>query len=160
MKSVVPHGLQIVLASILITFSSLAQSSPILTLELPSGQELTFTREELESLPQTTFTTSTPWTKGTHTYQGPKLHFITTKLPQTVHTIRIYAINGYSYDIEIQELHKYPFVLATQQDGKNLTLRNKGPLWVLLPFDQNPSFTSKHRLLNQAVWQVNKIKAL
>lgn len=160
MKSMFSAPLAFSLVLILFTFSSIAQSAIILTLESPSGQQTNLTREDLERLPQTTFTTSTPWTKGTHTYKGPKLSLITAKFPQPLNGIRVYAVNGYSYDIGIKDLKKSPFILALQQDSKNMTLRNKGPLWVLVPFDQNPQLMSNQKLLNQAVWQVNKIKAL
>lgn len=160
MKSMLLAQLQSSLILMLITFSCIAQPATLLTLESPSGQQINLTRKDLESLPQTTFTTSTPWTKGIHTYQGPKLNLITAQLPQLVNTIRVYAMNGYSYDIDIDALQTYPFILALQQDSKNMTLRNKGPLWILVPFDQNPQFTSHEELLNQLVWQVNKIKAL
>ncbi|MFH0265908.1 hypothetical protein [Vibrio rumoiensis] len=160
MKFMMLFRLQFALALLLFTSSSFAQSAVLLTLESASGQRISLTREELESLPQTTFTTSTPWTKGIHSYQGPKLNLIINKLSQPLNGIRIYALNGYSYDIGIKDLQKYPFVLALQQDSKNMTLRNKGPLWVLVPFDQNPKFISDEKLLNQSVWQVNKIRAL
>ncbi|MFH0257441.1 hypothetical protein ACGRL8_10525 [Vibrio rumoiensis] len=160
MKFMMLFRLQFALVLLLFTSSSFAQSAVLLTLESASGQRISLTREELESLPQTTFTTSTPWTKGIHSYQGPKLNLIIDKLSQPLNGIRIYALNGYSYDIGIKDLQKYPFVLALQQDSKNMTLRNKGPLWVLVPFDQNPKFISDEKLLNQSVWQVNKIRAL
>lgn len=160
MKFMMLFRLQFALVLLLFTSSSFAQSAVLLTLESASGQRISLTREELESLPQTTFTTSTPWTKGIHSYQGPKLNLIIDKLSQPLNGIRIYALNGYSYDIGIKDLQKYPFVLALQQDSKNMTLRNKGPLWILVPFDQNPKFISDEKLLNQSVWQVNKIRAL
>ncbi|WP_417883690.1 hypothetical protein [Vibrio rumoiensis] len=160
MKFMMLFRLQFALVLLLFTSSSFAQSAVLLTLESASGQRISLTREELESLPQTTFTTSTPWTKGIHSYQGPKLNLIINKLSKPLNGIRIYALNGYSYDIGIKDLQKYPFVLALQQDSKNMTLRNKGPLWVLVPFDQNPKFISDEKLLNQSVWQVNKIRAL
>lgn len=46
-----------------------------------------------------------------------------------------------------------------KQDGKRMALRNKGPLWVLLPFNQYPKVDSKDEMLNKFVWQVNRIKA-
>ncbi|GLT15024.1 hypothetical protein GCM10007931_19990 [Vibrio algivorus] len=160
MKSITSSSLQLTLALILMAVSTFAQSSPILILESPTGQQITLSREELESLPQTTFTTSTPWTKGTHTYQGPKLSLITDKLKPLSNGIRIYGINGYSYDINIHDLQKYPFILTLRQDKKVMSLRNKGPFWLLVPFDQTPQWLSHDELHNQLVWQINKIKAL
>lgn len=160
MKSIISPHFQLALVLILMAISTFAQSSPVLSLESPTGQKIDLSLKELESLPQTTFTTSTPWTKGIHTYQGPRLNLITDKLKPSINGIRIYAINGYSYDISIRDLQKYPFILALRQDEKALSLRNKGPFWLLVPFDQNPKLLSHEKLRNQLVWQINKIKAL
>lgn len=160
MKSIASYSLQLTLVLILMAISTVTQSSPILSLESPTGQQINLSREDLESLPQTTFTTSTPWTKGIHTYQGPRLNLITDKLKPSINGIRIYAVNGYSYDINIHDLQEYPFILALRQDEKALSLRNKGPFWLLVPFDQNPHWLSLDKLRNQLVWQINKIKAL
>lgn len=160
MKSTASYSLQLTLVLILMAISTIAQSSPILSLESPTGQQINLSREDLERLPQTTFTTSTPWTKGIHTYQGPKLSLITNKFSSSINGIRIYALNGYSYDINTQDLQRYPFILVLRQDEKAISLRNKGPFWLLVPFDQNPKLLSHDKLRNQLVWQINKIKAL
>ncbi len=162
MKHLIPARLAII-AFFAVCFSSFSfalHGHFLLTLEDKSGNQVSLTREDLEALPQTEFSTTTPWTKGTHTYQGPKLSLLTDKLPQPLQSIRIFAINGYAYDITDAELKTYPYILALKQDGRNLTVRNKGPLWVLLPFDQNTGYATNQKLLNQSVWQVDKIKAL
>ncbi|MCF7353870.1 hypothetical protein [Vibrio sp. CK2-1] len=159
MKSITSSSFQLTLALILMVVSTLAHSSHMLNLESPTGQQINLSREELETLPQTTFTTSTPWTKGVHTYQGPKLSLITDKFSSSINGIRIYALNGYSYDINTHDLQRYPFILALRQDEKVLSLRNKGPFWLLVPFDQNPKLLSHDKLQNQLVWQIEKIKA-
>lgn len=139
-----------------------AHSKPqsILTLETPSGKQIHLTREDLQALPQTQFTTSTPWTLKAHTYQGPKLSLVIDKFEQPITSIQVFAYNGYAIDMKASEWQQYPFILAMQQDGKALTLRNKGPLWILLPFDENPKFSSTQSFLIQSIWQIEKIKAL
>ncbi|MBD1574469.1 hypothetical protein HC725_14495 [Vibrio sp. S17_S38] len=145
------------LITILLSFYS--QAEVLLTLESSSGYRKILSREELEALPQESFTTSTPWTKNPHTYQGPRLSLVTSNFPQPFQSIKVYGINGYAYDIKEKELKKYPFILAMKQDGKRMALRNKGPLWVLLPFNQYPKVDSIDEMLNKFVWQVNRIKA-
>ncbi|MGV3001218.1 hypothetical protein [Vibrio sp.] len=160
MKSIISYSFQLTLAWVLMVISTVAQSSPMLSLESSTGQQINLSLKDLEILPQTIFTTSTPWTKGVHTYQGPKLSLITDKFSSSINGIRIYALNGYSYDINTQDLQRYPFILVLRQDEKVLSLRNKGPFWLLVPFDLNPKLLSHDKLQNQLVWQINKIKAL
>lgn len=148
-----------IIGLITILFSFYSQAETLLTLESNSGYRKVLSREELEALPQESFTTSTPWTKSIHTYQGPRLSLITSNFPQPFESIKVYGINGYAYDIKEKELKKYPFILAMKQDGKRMALRNKGPLWVLLPFNQYPKVDSIDEMLNKFVWQVNRIKA-
>lgn len=159
MKSSIKFYCYLVIGLITILFSFHSQAEILLTLESNSGYRQVFSREELESLPQESFTTSTPWTNNIHTYQGPRLSLITDNFLQPFKSIKVYGINGYAYDIKEKELKKYPFILAMKQDGKRMALRNKGPLWVLLPFNQYPKVDSKDEMLNKFVWQVNRIKA-
>ncbi|WP_086981468.1 hypothetical protein [Vibrio aphrogenes] len=152
--------LTLIVALLPLTVFAHSKPQSILTLETPSGKQIHLTRADLQALPQTQFTTSTPWTSQVHTYQGPKLSLLIEQFEQPITSIQVFAYNGYAVDINKSEWQQYPFILAMKQDGQELTLRNKGPLWILLPFDQNPTFSSKQSLLNQSIWQIEKIKAL
>jgi hypothetical protein len=51
---------------------------------------------------------------------------------------------------------KYPVLLAYSMDGKALTARDKGPLWIVYPRDDYPEI--KDPLLDSRwVWQLKEI---
>ena len=47
------------------------------------------------------------------------------------------AINDYSVEIPIEDYATYDVILATEMDGKKLTLRDKGPIWIVYPRDDH-----------------------
>lgn len=155
------------LISILITlvsaFSPLsvfAESRVLLTLTYNHGFTKTFTREALQALPQSELTTETPWTKGNNIYQGPQLSTILDFAPNGFSTFRVYALNEYSYEITKADLKKYQFILAIKENGKAIRIRDKGPLWILIPFSKYPEIKTGDEILNQLVWQLNRIEII
>ena len=45
------------------------------------------------------------------------------------------ALNDYEVEIPTQDFYRYPVVLAFEMNGKTLTPRDKGPLWIVYPRD-------------------------
>ncbi len=58
-----------------------------------------------------------------------------------------------------EDVEKYPVLLAIEEDGKALTLRNKGPIWVIYPLSDHPELNIEqyHSLM---VWQVLKLEGM
>jgi hypothetical protein len=49
------------------------------------------------------------------------------------------ALNDYKVKIPIADFDKVNVILAYRRDGKAMPVRDKGPLWIMYPFDENPS---------------------
>lgn len=133
---------------------------PLLTLVSgPVGAEKeikSFTSADLDALPQLSFDTSTIWTVGVHRYSGPSLWSIFDAAGIEGGSIKLFAINDYSISIRFDEVTKdYPLV-ATHLDGKSFGVRDKGPLWVIYPYDSDPTFRTES-IYAQSVWQLVKI---
>ena len=115
-----------------------AAEFPVLRITVPKAgksQEIVFDRSGFEAIGTRTVNTSTSWTDG-------------------VKSVRVAAINDYSYTIPFKDVKDYPVILAFKMNGKYLTPRDKGPLWVIYPRDEFPELNTKevdHRM----VWQVN-----
>jgi hypothetical protein len=41
-------------------------------------------------------------------------------------------------------------------NGKPMPVREKGPLWIVFPYDESPKFRSDY-IYSQSVWQLNRI---
>jgi hypothetical protein len=70
-----------------------------------------------------------------------------------VTTVHLVAANDYSFDIPLGDLTKYDVILAMQADGKRLSIRDKGPIWLMYPLDDFPELQDpKYNL--RLIWQL------
>ncbi|WP_421188750.1 hypothetical protein [Aeromonas enteropelogenes] len=149
-------------AFILLVLASACASaaSPLITLVLPDGQQRQLNETDLATLPQTEFQTVTPWTRGTHRYRGPTLTTVLAAqgVPQA-RKIAISALNGYQQEVDLALFDGVPLTLVRHEDDKPLTRRNKGPLWLLIPFSDYPKLDVP-AIHNNMVWQVNRIEVI
>ncbi|MFQ2319758.1 putative pterin-binding protein [Aeromonas dhakensis] len=134
-----------------------AQAS-LMTLVLPDGQQVALDEATLSALPQTEFTTTTPWTQGAHYYRGPTLATVLAAQGiQNARKIAVSALNGYQQVVDLALFDGVPLTLVRAEDGKPLTRRNKGPLWLLIPFTTYPKLDVP-AIHNCMVWQVTRIE--
>ncbi len=116
-----------------------------------------FDREQLAKLPSDTFILHTRWTNKAHTYDGPLLSAILDHVGSKGTTIRLTALNDYSIVIEKSYIDKYQPILAILDDGKEMSIRDKGPLWLLLPQDKYPELKTEENTGNM-IWQLSHIE--
>ncbi|MFG0832048.1 molybdopterin-binding oxidoreductase [Aeromonas bivalvium] len=117
-----------------------------------------YTAAALAALPQSELVTATPWTQGKHSYRGVLFKTLIDSLGLRSGQFKVSAINDYWTLLPGADLDAYPVLLATEQDGKALTLRNKGPVWVVYPLSDHPEL-DREQYHSQMVWQVNRIEA-
>lgn len=127
---------------------------------LRSGQvekSITLSRDNLLAEPLKKITTSTPWTKGLQEFEGlPLKRFIQAFSEKAL--IRLVALNDYTVTFPASEVStEYPIV-AFKKNGKTLSVRNRGPFWIIYPFDK-PEYQSE-KFFAQSVWQLNAIEVV
>ncbi|MFB2874335.1 molybdopterin-dependent oxidoreductase [Aeromonas jandaei] len=115
--------------------------------------QISLTRAEFEALPQSEVTTKTPWTEGSHTYRGVLLRELVKKYGLKSSEVKAMAVNDYWAAVPVEDGDKYPVLVAEKQDGKPLTLRNKGPLWIIYPLSDYPDL-NKELYHSRMVWQL------
>ncbi|MBL0566345.1 molybdopterin-dependent oxidoreductase [Aeromonas veronii] len=120
--------------------------------------EVVLTRAEFEALPQTEVKTQTPWTEGDHTYRGVLLRDLVKIYGLKSEEVKAVAINDYWAAVPLEDGDKYAVLLAEKQDGKALTLRNKGPLWIIYPLSDHPEL-NKELYYSRMVWQLTAIES-
>lgn len=117
-----------------------------------------FSRAELKGMTQTSYRTSTEFTDGAPEFSGPLARDVIASVGVGDATIAVMtAANDYAIEVPIDELMKYDVILATSVDGKRLSLRDKGPIWVMYPRDhhkelQDPMFNGR------LIWQMVRIE--
>ena len=115
-----------------------------------------FDRAMLLKLGVDTVTTSTQWTKGTPRFSGVKASKILNLVGAKGTTVRAVALNDYEVSIPISDFRRYPVILAMRMDGKELTRRGKGPLWIVYPRDDHAELR-KRELASRWIWQLRKL---
>ncbi|WP_445399799.1 molybdopterin-dependent oxidoreductase [Zobellella sp. An-6] len=111
----------------------------------------------LGQLPQHEFNTQTPWTDGSHHYRGVLLKDLLARVGAADgEKIRASALNQYHVDIDWATAARLPVLLATHKDGEAMKIRDKGPVWVLLPLSDMPALDTKqhHEMM---IWQLRTL---
>jgi hypothetical protein len=111
----------------------------------------------LDALPQRETVTATPWHEGKHSFSGPTIASILEAAGATGGTLRIAALNDYAAEMPVDDARTIPVILATRIDGEEISIRDKGPLFVIYPFDEQPDLFNEV-YFNRSVWQVNVIE--
>jgi len=113
----------------------------------------------LDALPQRETRTNTPWYDGVHVFSGPTFTDLLAAVGAEGSTLRVTAINDYAVEMPIAELTSHPVILATRLDGEEMSIRDKGPLFVIFPFDEAPELVNELSF-SRSVWQVRQIEVL
>lgn len=110
----------------------------------------------LEALPQRETRTETPWHTGVQVFSGPTMQALMDIVGAEGATLRIGALNDYAATMPMSDTSDLPVILATRQNGAPMSVREKGPLFVIYPFDEMPElFNEVH--FSRSVWQVATI---
>lgn len=116
-----------------------------------------FDRQALEAMPQDTITTSTPWTDGVSTFEGPLLCDLLERLGAEGTVLRARALNDYVAEIPISDCERYPVILALTRDDERLSRRDMGPIWIVYPRDDFPELQIE-TVNARWVWQLTEIE--
>ena len=146
-------------ATVTISSVALAQSDPvILTIDgkIAGGVPLNFTSSQLEALGSASIATSTPWHDGKPAFEGVPMSALLAHVGATGDVAEVLALNNYRTTIPLVDFSDYPVLLALQQDGEYMTVRNKGPLFIIYPFDDFHELRTD-LYYSRAAWQVRSI---
>lgn len=117
-----------------------------------------FDMPTLERLGLIRFTTPTAWTDGLVTFEGILLSRLLEVLavPDDVTALAMTALDDYQVTIPVVDVRTWPVILALKRDGRYMSVRNKGPLWVVYPRHAFPELAqAKHN--SKWIWQLKEI---
>ena len=122
-----------------------------------SGSNAEFDLEMLQTLPTVSFTTETVWTEGEQTFVGVELFDLMNTLGASGNTIRATALNDYAVEIPMTDAIQGGALLAYHMNGEEMSVRDKGPLWVMYPFDANSDYRNQVYYA-RSIWQLDRIE--
>jgi hypothetical protein len=111
----------------------------------------------LRELPVTSFQTETIWTSGPQEFTGVSLHVLLSALGADGSALRSVAINDYEVHIPTSDAQKGGPILAYELNGAPMSVRNKGPLWIVYPYDSDPRFRTEV-VYSRSIWQLDQIE--
>tara|TARA_B100001105_G_scaffold61686_2_gene47775 strand:+ start:2477 stop:2989 length:513 start_codon:yes stop_codon:yes gene_type:complete len=111
----------------------------------------------LQRLPQTEIVTRTPWYATTRTFSGPLVRDVLSACGARGDKVQAVALNDYRVEIPFDDLMRYDVVLATLLDGKPMQVRDKGPLFIMYPFDRRPELRTAV-YFSRCAWQLVKLE--
>jgi hypothetical protein len=127
--------------------------------ERNDGSEAVFDIAMLDALGTRKFRTATPWTDGVALWEGVPLSVLMEAVGASGATIRATALNDYVADMPMQGLAEDGAILALRRDGELMPINNKGPLFILYPFDENPHLQQQSFYMRCA-WQIARLDIL
>jgi hypothetical protein len=123
------------------------------------GAHAHFDMAMLANLPQTSFSTQTPWYAQPRKFTGPLLRDVVSAAGGQGSTLRAHALNDYRVDIPYDDAQRYDIIVARLLDDKPMAVRDKGPLFVIYPFDARPELRSAV-YFSRSAWQLRTIEVL
>lgn len=121
-----------------------------------TGLEVRLDLAMIEALPKKEIKTQNPWEQGVVSYEGVLLRDLLDYVKANGTTISITALNDYRADISVEDARNIDVILAYKRNGTYMPVREKGPLFVVFPFTDDPSLAIESRFA-QSVWQVARI---
>ena len=73
--------------------------------------------------------------------------------------IEVLAYNGYKTEIPVRDVLKHDLLLASARNGVPLTVRDKGPFFILYPFSADDSLNVAS-VYSKCAWQIKEIRLI
>jgi hypothetical protein len=120
------------------------------------GKDAVFSMDMLEKLPQHSFVTKTPWFAAPVEFTGPKLKDVLAVAGASGSRVTAYALNDYRTEIPFSDVEQEDVIVARLMNGKPMTVREKGPLFIVYPFDSRIELRSE-LYYNRSAWQLSRL---
>ncbi|MCG8613730.1 MAG: oxidoreductase [Pseudomonadales bacterium] len=116
-----------------------------------------FDRVMLQNKSQHEINTQVPWLEGKYRFTGPLMRDLLSDLGATGKSLRIRAMDGYSVVIPVSDFSRYNVILAISRDGQRMRVRDRGPTWIMYPFDAVPEL-KQELYYRRSIWQIVSIE--
>jgi hypothetical protein len=123
------------------------------------GQRAVFDMAMLQAVAQHSFSTKTPWFSQSRRFTGPLLRDVLALVGANGTTLRVAALNDYRIDVPADDARRFDVMLARLIDDRPITVREKGPLFMIYPFDSDASLRNP-LYYSRSVWQLSTIDVL
>jgi hypothetical protein len=121
------------------------------------GAQADFDMAMLARMPQTSFTTRTPWYAKPRKFTGPLLRDLLAAAGAQGTTLRAIALNDYQVELPADDAMRFDVIVARLLDDQPMAVRDKGPLFMIYPFDAQPELRNPVHY-SRSAWQLRTIE--
>ncbi len=144
---------------ILVALGPARAADPALSVLSRDGRSSVYSLAELDAMPQAEVRTRTIWTDGVVEFTGVALADILARAGAEGTTLRLTALNDYSVEMPLPgAADRFPIV-ATRMNGAEMPVRDKGPFWLVYPYDAAPEFRTE-TVYSRSVWQLRQLSVV
>ena len=121
------------------------------------GAAAQFDMSMLEHMAQTSFIAKTPWYVQPRKFTGPLLRDVLSAAGAQGTRLKAIALNDYAVEIPFDDATRHDVIVARLLDDKPMPVRDKGPLFIVYPFDSAVELRSQ-TYFNRSAWQLRTIE--
>lgn len=115
-----------------------------------------FDRDMLEELGMTSIKTSTPWYDDAVEFEGVLVQRVLDLVGAQGTEVVAVALNDYRTTIPISDFKDHGVILALKSDGEYMPVSDKGPLFIVYPYDSDPKLHSQ-QYYARSIWQLARL---
>lgn len=116
-----------------------------------------FDRAMLKKIGMHSLETTTPWSDGVQHYEGPLMRDLLAAVGASGSELKVTALNDYSAPALVSDYHESDVILALKENGAYMRVRDKGPLFIVYPYDSDPQLHNE-LIYSRSVWQIKSIR--
>ena len=115
-----------------------------------------FDLASLEKLGVVSFQTTSPWYNGRTTFTGIPMQKLMDYVGAKGSIVTVTALNDYTTVLPLSDFKKYNVILALKVNGEYLRIRDKGPTFIVYPYDSMPELNNQI-FYSRSAWQVSRM---
>jgi hypothetical protein len=113
----------------------------------------------LARMPQSSFVARTPWFSRPRKFTGPLLRDVLAAAGSRGPQLRAVALNDYRVEIPADDAQRFGVIVARLLDDKPMAVRDKGPLFIIYPFDDQSGLRNAV-YFSRCAWQLKAIEVV
>ena len=146
-------------AAILAVFPAVCAAGDTVLTFKHEGEVSEFDLDALVSMGAVEISTTTIWTDGVQTFTGVSLNTFLAEVDVTHGTLKATAVNDYAVEVPVEDAVDGGPIIAYLSNGEHMSLRDKGPLWIIYPYDSDPKYQTEV-IFSRSIWQLDRLEAI
>lgn len=155
-------GAALIGASLLLPGLALAAPGLTVTYTDAAGKEVVteYSAEDLLALDPVEIKTKNDYVDQMTTFKGPLMRSLLEDADlKPEDSIEVTALNDYKTTIPAREVLDYDVIVAVLMNGEEMSVRDKGPFWVIYPMSDHPEL-QEPGYNDRLIWQLSRVTLL